>query len=419
MPDPHSRRRVVITGMGVISACGQNLDKFWDRIVRGDSAATQVTRFETSKVPYKIAAELQDFKLGDYMEAKKGRRFDLSVQYAVAASSLAAKDASVNFEQFDPDRVGIVEGTSVSGMEASFKGQTAFETKGYRSMSPFTLINAYSGGGSGEVALELGIKGHALTYSSGSASGNDVIGYALKMIRDDEVDVMVAGGTEAPLLAPLWGAFCLTRVMTSRNDAPKTSMRPFDKQRDGFLLGEGAAFLVMEELAHALGRGARIYAEVLGHGRSVEAYHSVAPHPEGIGMYRAIEKALRDASIHATDVDYINVHGTATETNDLVETKAIKRLFQEHARRLAVSSTKPVTGHLLAAAGALETVVCALAAHRQIIPMTANLSDPAEGCDLDYVMGRSRPYPPRVVLNTSVGFGGKNSCLVLRRFQGG
>lgn len=414
---PH--RRVVITGMGVIAPNGATLDQFWDTIRRGESAASPVTRFDTSHVPNKIAAQIEHFEVGDYIEKKKGKRFDLSVQYAIAASRLAVKDAAVHFESMDPDRVGVIEGTSVSGMEASFKGQTAYETKGYRSMSAFTLINAYSGGGSGEIALELGIHGHAVTYSSGSASGGDIIGYAMNMIRNDEVDIMLAGGTEAPLLAPLWGAFCLVQVMTSRNSTPKEAMRPFDKGRDGFLLGEGAAFLVMEDLAHALGRGARIYAEVAGHGRSVEAYHSVAPHPDGLGMSRAIEKALRDSQVHASEVEYINVHGTATSANDLAETKAIQRCFGEYDNHLAVSSTKPVTGHLLAAAGALETVVCALAIDRNEIPMTANLRDPAPGCTLDYVRDRSRPYPLKTVLNTNVGFGGKNSCLVLKRYSTG
>jgi 3-oxoacyl-[acyl-carrier-protein] synthase II len=414
---PH--RRVVITGMGVLAPNGQTLDEFWQTIRRGDSAAAPVTRFDVSQVPTKIAAEIPHFQVGDYMERKKGKRFDLSVQYGIAASRLAAIDAKIDFSAIDPDRVGIVEGTSVSGMEASFKGQTAYEEKGYRSMSAFTMINAYSGGGSGEIALELGIRGHAVTYSSGSASGSDIIGYAMNMVRSDEVDVMIAGGTEAPLLAPLWGAFCLVQVMTSRNSAPKESMRPFDKSRDGFLLGEGAAFLVLEDLAHALSRGAKIYAEVAGHGRSVEAYHSVSPHPDGVGMSRAIEKALRDADIHASEVEYINMHGTATAANDIAETKAIQRSFAAHANRLAVSSTKPVTGHLLAAAGAIETVVCALAIDRSEIPMTLNHLDAAPGCTLDYVKHRSRPYPLRVVLNTNVGFGGKNSCLVLKRYPSG
>ena len=411
-------RRVVITGIGVVAPNGKNLATFWDSIRLGESAAAGVTRFDVGKLPNKIAAEVKGFNIGDYTDPKKGRRFDLSAQYGIAASMSAIKDAALDVKRLDADRIGVVEATSVSGMESSFKGQSAFYEKGYRSMSPFTLINAYCGGGSGEIALELGIHGLAVSYSSGSASGNDVMGYASGLIRHDEVDVMIAGGTEAPLLAPLFGAFCLMRVMTMRNDTPKESMRPFDKTRDGFLLGEGAAFVVLEELSHALARGAKIYAEVTGHGRACEAYHSVAPHPDGIGMQRALEKALRGAHVHPTEIDYINVHGTATEMNDLVETLAIKKVFGTHAYNIAISSTKPVTGHLLAAAGALETCVCALAIANSEIPPTVNFSTPADGCDLDYVPQKSRPYPLRAAMNISVGFGGKNSCLILKKFDG-
>ena len=303
----------------------------------------------------------------------------------------------------------------MSGNETTAKSHEAYMRLGYKGVGPFALANG-SGAGSGEIAKELHIRGHSITLSSSSASGNDAIGYAVSMIRNEEVDVMVAGGSEAPIVPGIWGALCLAQVLSRRNDAPQAAMRPFDKDRDGVLLGEGSAYLVLEELSYALNRGARIYAEILGQGRSCEAYHPVAPHPDGIGYARAIQKALREAQIDLDEVDYINAHGTATEANDLVETKAIKRIFGAHAHRLAVSSTKPVTGHLLGAAGALETVVCALALSNQEIPMTLNHQTPGPGCDLDYVPGRSRPYPIRVAINLSSGFGGKNSCLILRRY---
>jgi 3-oxoacyl-[acyl-carrier-protein] synthase II len=304
----------------------------------------------------------------------------------------------------------------MSGNEGAVKAEEGFHRSGYKGVGPFALINGYSGAGSGEIARELNVRGHSVTLSSSSASGNDALGYALNMIRYEEVDVMVAGGAEAPIVPHTWGGLCLNKVMSRRNDAPAAAMRPFDKNRDGILLGEGAAYLVLEELSYALSRGARIYAEILGHGRSCEAYHPVAPHPDGIGYFRAVEKAIRHAGINPDEVDYINAHGTATEANDIVETKAIKRFFGSHAYRLAVSSTKPITGHLLGAAGALETVVCALALQHQEIPLTLNHQEPGLECDLDYVAGRSRPYPIRVALNLSSGFGGKNSCLVLRRY---
>ncbi len=410
-------RRVVITGMGVVAPNGKDLTSFWDSIIGGVSAGAPVTRFDVTNVPTKVACEVKDFDPKQYMDFKKARRLELSILYGISASVMAVRDAGIDLHKLDADRIGVIEGTSVSGMESSFKGQTVYLSKGYSAMSPFALINAYCGGGSGEIALELGIKGHAVSYSSSSASGNDAIGYALNMIQGDEVDVMIAGGTEAPILAPLWGVFCLTKVMTTRNDAPREAMRPFDVHRDGFILGEGAGFMVMEELSHALARRAKIYAEVVGHGRSCEAYHSVAPNPEGVGMRRAMEKALRKARMHASEVNYINAHGTATSTNEAVEILAIKKLFEGAAGKVAISGTKPITGHLMGAAGAIETITCALVVKNKKIPFTLNLREPAEGCDgVDLVTGQSRSYPVRVAMNLNCGFGGKNSCLILREY---
>ena len=410
------RRRVVITGMGVIAPNGEDLDAFWRTVRDGISAAGPITRFDTAAYPTKVGCELRGFDPARYMDRKKARRLDPFIQYGIAASLQAARDANLNFSEMDPDRAGLVEASSLGGIESSLKGHVLFLEKGYKSISPFHLINSYSGGGSGEIALELGIKGFAVTYSSGSASGSDVLGYAMRMIKDDEVDVMVAGGSEAPLVEASWGMFCQTRVMTRHNDEPAKAMRPFDRTRDGFLLGEGAAFLVLEEMSHALARGAKIYAEIAGHGRSCEAYHSVAAHPEAVGLRRAMEKAIREARMHWSEIQYINAHGTATDTNDLAEIYAIKQCFGPHATRLAVSSTKPVTGHLFSAVGALETVVCALALSKQEIPPTINLTQPDEGCDLDFVPNHPRPFPLNAVMNLSVGFGGKNACLILRRY---
>ncbi|MEZ0255700.1 MAG: beta-ketoacyl synthase, partial [Chthoniobacter sp.] len=413
--DPR-QRRVVITGMGVITAAAQRLNEFWSCVRNGISGGKPLTRFDAGDAPTRIAAEITEFDANQFMDAKMARRLDFSHRYGIAAAKLARDDAKIDFSKVDADRVGIVEGTSMSSNEAAAKADEGYARRGYKGVGPFALINGYSGAGSGEIAKELNIRGHSITLSSSSASGNDALGYAVSMIRHEEVDAMVAGGAEAPIMPNIWGALCLGQVMSRRNDMPQAAMRPFDKSRDGILLGEGAAYLVLEELSYALSRGARIYAEILGHGRSCEAYHPVAPHPDGPGYFRAIQKGMRDAGVDPEQVDYINAHGTATEANDLVETKAIKRFFGAHAYRLAVSSTKPITGHLLGAAGALETVVCALALHHQEIPMTLNHSEPGEGCDLDYVRGRSRPYPIRIALNLSSGFGGKNSCLVLRRY---
>ncbi len=414
--DASTRRRIVITGMGVVTAPAQRLDKFWSCIRGGISGATRMTRFPPGGAPTLIAAQINDFDASAYMDAKMARRLDYSHRYGVAAARLAQQDAKIEFSKVDADRVGIVEGTSASSNETASKADEGYLKRGYKGVGPFALLNGYSGAGSGEIAKELNIHGHSTTLSSSSASGNDAIGYAVSMIRHEDVDVMVAGGSEAPIVPHIWGALCLAQVLSRRNDTPQAAMRPFDKTRDGILLGEGGAYLVLEELSYALNRGARIYAEILGHGRSCEAYHPVAPHPDGIGYFRAMQKAIRSAGIDPEEVDYINAHGTATDANDIVETKAIKRMFGAHAYRLAVSSTKPVTGHLLGATGALETVVCALALHHQEIPLTLNHTEPGEGCDLDYVAQQSRPYPIRVALNLSSGFGGKNSCLVMRRY---
>ena len=402
--------------MGVVSAPGSTLDEFWQNIRLGNSAAAPLSRFDVSDVPSKLAAEIKGFDATRYIDSKSARRLDLSLQYSVAAAVLATEDAGIDFSKVDPDRCGVAEGTSMSNNEAAFATKDAFARRGYRGVTMAGVISGTAGAGSGEIATRLGAKGHAVTICSSSASGNDAIGYALSMVRNEDVDMMVAGGAEAPLIESAWGGLCMSKVMTRHEGKPAEAMRPFDARRDGFILGEGAGYVVLEELTHALSRGARIYAEVLAHGRSCEAYHPLAPHPEGIGYRRAMEKALRGAGVRPDEVEYINAHGTATPANDAVETLAIKRFFGDHARRLAISSTKPITGHLMGAAGAVETVVCALAMHHQEIPMTQNLAERDPDCDLDYVPGASRPYPLRVILNLNSGFGGKNSCMVLRRY---
>jgi 3-oxoacyl-[acyl-carrier-protein] synthase II len=412
-------RRVVITGMGVIAPSGKDLETFWSNVRDGRSAAAPVSRFDTSKLPVKIAAEVKDFDVSQYIISRKPGRFDLTIQYGVAAATLAVKDSGLAVQSVEPDRVGVVEGTTISGAESIIKARDSYlEHEGnFRALHPYNVVAGYCGEGSSTISLHLGIRGHAVTYCSGCASGNDAIGYAARMIRSDDVDVVVAGGAEETM-EMLHVGFCRVRAMTEQSCEPGEAMRPFDRTRDGFLLGEGAAFFVMEELSHALGRGARIYAEIAGHGRSCEAYHATDPHPEGLGYVRALEKALRDARVHPNEVDYINAHGSATPLNDPIETRAIKAVFREHARRLAISATKPVTGHLMGASGAIETMICALAISREEIPPTINLHKPDPGCDLDYVVGAARSYPVRVAVNLNAGFGGRYACLVLKKFEG-
>ncbi len=410
-------RRVVITGMGVIAPSGKDIKTFWDNVRDGISAAAPVSRFDASRLPVKIAAEVKDFDVAKFIHSRKPGRFDLTIQYGVAAATLAVADSGLDLESLEPDRVGVVEGTTISGAGSIIKARDSFVANdgNYRALHPYNVIAGYCGEGSSTISLHLGIHGHAVTYCSGCASGNDAIGYALRMIQCDDVDVAVAGGSEETM-EMLHVGFCRVRAMTEHSGEPCRAMKPFDRRRDGFVLGEGAAFFVMEELSHALGRGARIYAEVAGHGRSCEAYHATDPHPDGVGYSRAMEKALRHARINPSEVDYINAHGSATPLNDPIETRAIKTVFQDHARRVSISATKPITGHLMGASGTIETLICALAIWHQEIPPTINLDEPDPGCDLDYVAGTARSFPVRVSLNLNAGFGGRYACLVLRRY---
>jgi 3-oxoacyl-[acyl-carrier-protein] synthase II len=410
-------RRAVITGMGVIAPSGKDIKTFWANVRDGISAAAPVSRFDASRLPVKIAAEVKDFDVSKFINSRKPGRFDLTIQYGVAAASLAVKDSGLDVQSVEPDRIGVVEGTTISGAGSIIKARDSFVANdgNYRALHPYNVIAGYCGEGSSTISLHLGIHGHAVTYCSGCASGNDAIGYALRMIQCDDVDVAVAGGSEETM-EMLHVGFCRVRAMTEQTGEPGRAMKPFDRRRDGFVLGEGAAFFVLEELSHALGRGARIYAEVAGHGRSCEAYHATDPHPDGVGYARAMEKALRHARVHPTEVDYINAHGSATPLNDPIETRAIKTVFREHARRVSISATKPITGHLMGASGTLETMICALSIWHQEIPPTINLDEPDPGCDLDYVAGTARSFPVRVGINLNAGFGGRYACLVLRRY---
>lgn len=412
-----ANRRVVVTGIGVVTAVGHKLDEFWNAVVEGRSGAGPLTRFQVGELPTQIACEVGDLKVAHFIDPKKAKRFERSVRHGLIAARLAVMDANIELTGLEPDRAAVVDGASVGGMESSFKGQIAFENKGFRSMSPFTLINSYAGGGSAEVAIELGVEGPAITIGSGSCASTDAIGQARSMIVADEVDMVLAGGSEAPLLGPLFGAFCLAKAMSTRNDEPAKAMRPFDRGRDGFVLGEGAAYLVLEELSHAVARGARVYAELAGYGTTCEAHHSVTPHPDGIGMSRMIRKVLRQARMDSTDLQYINLHGAASDAHDPAETSGVKLALGPQARRLSASATKPVTGYALGAAGAIEAAITSLAIHRQVIPPTINFEEAAPGCDLDYVANEARPYPLTTALSVNAGFGGRYSGLAFRRCE--
>jgi len=414
-PDNPRERRAVVTGIGVITPSGLDLDTFWRNLTHGNSATGLITRFDASRLPVRIAAEVKGFNLSNYVPDVREKRLDRTVQYTVAAASCALKDSGLDLANMDPDRAGVVEGTTMSGAGSVLKSHASFlEDMTYRSMHPYNLIASYCGEGSSSISIYLGVQGPVMTYCSGCASGSDAIGYGARMIQNDEVDVVIAGGSdEIPEIFHI--GFCKLRTMSENNAHPQQAMRPFDRKRDGFVLGEGAAFVIIEELSHAMARGARIYAEIAGHGRTAEAHHPTDPHPEGLGYKAALKRAFRDARMHPEEIDYINAHGSATPKNDPIETQAIKDVFGSHARRLAVSATKAITGHLMGASGAVESVIAMLALKNQHIPPTINLTDPDAGCDLDYVP-ESRRYPIRAAVNLNAGFGGRYSCLIFRQF---
>ena len=411
----NERRRSVITGLGVVTPSGLEVPVFWNNVVHGISAAGPITRFDASKLPVRIAAEVKGFNLANFVPNVKETRMDRTIQYAVAAAAAAVKDSGLDLASLEPDRAGVVEGTTISGAASVLKSYHSFMTdKTYQSLHPYNIVAGYCGEGSSSISLYLGVQGPVMTVCSGCASGNDAIGYGAKMVQQDELDMVIAGGSDE-IVEMLHSGFCKLRTMSERNEDPRQAMRPFDRARDGFVLGEGAAFVVIEELSHARARGANIYAEIMGHGRTAEAHHPIEPHPEGLGYKAAFRRAFRSARMHPEEIDYINAHASASRTNDPIETMAIKDVFGSHARRLAVSGTKAITGHLMGASGAVEAVITALAVKNRHIPPTINLTQPDDGCDLDYV-SESRPYPIRAAANISAGFGGRYSCLILREY---
>lgn len=412
-----AKRRVAITGIGVVAPNGCDLITFWRSLVEGKSSANTITRFDPGDLPTQIGCEVGELSVGQFIDPKKAKRFERSIRHALVATHLAVADSGIEASALNHDRAAVIDGTSLGGLESGFKAQAAYQNKGYKSMSPFSMINSYNGGSSAEIAIEFGIEGEARSVGTGSCSGSDAIGQARSLILNDEADVVLAGGSETPLLGPVCGALCLARATSTNNDSPTSAMRPFDRERDGFVLGEGSAFLVLEELSGAIARGARIYAELVGYGTACEARHSIAPEADGRGVTGSIRKALRTASMAVADVQYINLHGTANDSHDRAECAGIREAFGERVKRLSTSATKPVTGHALGAAGALEAAITTLAIHHREIPPTINHTEPADGCDLDFVPNEARPYPLTGALSLNAGFGGRNSCLAFRQMK--
>jgi 3-oxoacyl-[acyl-carrier-protein] synthase II len=410
-----AQRRVVITGLGIISPVGNSVVEAWDNIVNGRSGITRITRFDAAGFPTQIAGEVKGFDLAAYLSPKEARRYDAFIHFGLAAAMDALKDAGIGVRPENAERIGVCIGSGIGGLPMIEETHAAYAGGGPRKISPFFVPGSIINMVSGILSINYGLKGPNFATVSACATSNHSIGEAQRLIEYGDADIMIAGGAESTVSPLGVGGFCAAKAMSTRNDDPAGASRPWDTGRDGFVLGEGAGVLVLEEYEHAKARGAKIYAELAGYGMSSDAYHITAPAEDGEGAARSMQAALRNARVSADAVDYINAHGTSTPLGDLAETLAVKRCFGDHAKRLAVSSTKSMTGHLLGAAGGVEAVFATLAIHHQTAPPTINLNDRDPQCDLDYVPNQARPMKIYIALSNAFGFGGTNSTLVFRR----
>ena len=413
------RRRVVITGMGAVSPLGCEIPKVWSRLLAGESGIGPITRFDASAFSSRIAGEVKEFDLDAYIPKKEQRRMDPFCQYGIAAAKMAIQDSGLDISAINPERAGVMIGTGIGGLQILFAQTKVYLERGPDRFSPFMIPQMITNILSGLAAIEFGFTGPNFCVTSACASATHSLGEAMHIIRNGEADLILAGGAEAAICELGVGGFCALRALSTRNEDPKRASRPFDAQRNGFVMAEGAGVLLLEELEHARSRGATILCELAGYGRTCDAFHMTAPDETGKGAARGIRLAFEDAGKTPADIDYINAHGTSTELNDKGETLAIKlALGETDARRVAISSTKSMTGHLLGAAGAIESIVCALAIRDGIVPPTINLETPDPACDLDYVPHQARRMPVRVALNNSLGFGGHNATLCFAAVEG-
>ena len=411
-------RRVVVTGVGLVTPLGTGVEKSWKNICDGVSGIDTISRFDTSDQQVKIAAEVKDFSSADFFEPKKAKHLDLFVQYGLAAAKEAVEDSGFTITEETCEEVGVITGCGMGGLPTIEKYHTVSLNRGPRKITPFFIPMVIPNMPSGHISMEIGSKGPNLTLTTACAAGTHAVGEAFRHIQHGSCNVVVTGGTEAVICSLGVGGFSSMKALSTRNDDPAAASRPFDSGRDGFIMGEGAGMLVLEELEHAKARGAKIYAEVIGYGLSSDAHHIAAPPEDGEGGRRAMKMAMRDAGIQPEEVDYINAHGTSTPLNDRCETQAIKDAFGEHAYKLAISSTKSMTGHLLGAAGGIESVFTALSINDQIAPPTINHHDPSPECDLDYVPNSAREMEINVALSNSFGFGGTNAVVAMKRYKG-
>jgi len=409
------KKRVVVTGMGVISSLGLNINDFWNAIKEGRSGISLVERFDTSGLPTKVAAEIKNFEPTDFINKKEAKRMDRYTQYAIAATQQAMEQAAFNMEAINKERMGVIVGSGIGGIETLENQHKTLLEKGPNRVSPFFIPMMIANMATGQIAIQYGAKGINECIVTACATGTNSIGDAFKVIQRGDADIIITGGTEAPITPLSFAGFCSMKAMSTNPD-PNTASRPFDLERDGFVMGEGAAILILEEYEHAIARGAQILAEVVGYACTCDAFDQVQPAPNGEGSAKCMELAIKDAGIKPEDIDYINAHGTSTYYNDKYETMAIKSVFGSHARELAISSTKSMTGHLLGAAGAIEAVISICALREGFLPPTINYKTPDPECDLDYVPNVGRNKEINYVLSNSLGFGGHNSALIFKKF---
>ncbi|HEV8142857.1 MAG TPA: beta-ketoacyl-ACP synthase II [Methylomirabilota bacterium] len=410
-------RRVVLTGLGALTPIGNTAEELWTGLTEGRSGIGPITKFDATGYDTRIAGEIKNFDPLAFVDKKEARRLDPYLQYAIASSVMAVGDAGLDPARLDGERFGVMIGSGIGGITTLLEGEKVRETKGPDRVSPFVIPMLIINMASGLVSMRFGAKGPNSSVVTACATGNHAIGDAFRIIQRDDADVMIAGGAEAIIVPLTIAGFCAMKAMSTRNDDPQKASRPFDAGRDGFVCGEGAGIVVLESLEHARRRDARIYAEIIGYGMTGDAHHMTAPDPEGDGAARAMARALKDARLTPSDVGYVNAHGTSTPYNDRFETVAIKRVFGDHARKLAVSSTKSMTGHLLGAAGGVEAIATALALHHGLLPPTTNYETPDPDCDLDYVPNQARKQDVDVALSNAFGFGGTNATLVFRKYH--
>ena len=411
-----NKRRVVVTGMGLITPLGTGTEKSWQNLLDGRSGIRKITQFDATHFPCQVAGEVPDFEINQFIEIKEQKKMDRFIHFAFAAAKMAVEDSGLKITKDNADRIGVLVGSGIGGLSAIEHYHTVLLEKGPKRISPFFIPMLIINLAAGQISIHFGAKGPNSAVATACASGTHSIGDAFKIIKRGEADAMISGGTEAVITPLAVGGFSSMKALSTRNNEPEKASRPFDRDRDGFVMGEGAGIMVLEDMEHALSRGAKIYAEITGYGMTGDAYHITSPPPEGEGAARCMRASLKDANIHPEEIEYINAHGTSTKYGDELETQAIKSVFGKHAYKFAVSSTKSMTGHLLGAAGGVEGVICALSIFNKIIPPTINLENPDPECDLDYVPNKARAMDINMAMSNSFGFGGTNACIIFKRY---